>query len=92
MDDVRDKVGVPGLTYIGNHGFEIEGPDLTAPLVIDPGLEWATFLGGTGDDWILTMALDSAGNIVVAGKTSPGDFPVSEGAYDTSADELFDDG
>lgn len=29
LDDVRDKVGVPGLTYIGNHGFEIEGPGLS---------------------------------------------------------------
>jgi trehalose 6-phosphate phosphatase len=26
LDDVRTRVGVPGLTYAGNHGLEIEGP------------------------------------------------------------------
>ena len=24
--DVRDRVGIPGLVYVGNHGLEIEGP------------------------------------------------------------------
>ncbi len=27
--DVKDMVGVPGLTYVGNHGFEIEGPGIS---------------------------------------------------------------
>ncbi|HSB16186.1 MAG TPA: trehalose-phosphatase [Bryobacteraceae bacterium] len=26
LDDVRTRVGIPGLTYAGNHGLEIEGP------------------------------------------------------------------
>ncbi len=29
LGDIRDRVGVAGLTYIGNHGFEIEGPGLS---------------------------------------------------------------
>ncbi|HXF94907.1 MAG TPA: bifunctional alpha,alpha-trehalose-phosphate synthase (UDP-forming)/trehalose-phosphatase [Gemmatimonadales bacterium] len=28
LTDIRQMVGVPGLTYVGNHGFEIEGPGL----------------------------------------------------------------
>jgi trehalose 6-phosphate synthase/phosphatase len=28
LEDVRTMVGVNGLTYVGNHGFEIEGPGL----------------------------------------------------------------
>jgi trehalose 6-phosphate synthase/phosphatase len=28
LDDVKRMVDVPGLTYVGNHGFEIEGPGL----------------------------------------------------------------
>lgn len=28
IDDVRDLVGFPELTYVGNHGFEIDGPDI----------------------------------------------------------------
>jgi trehalose 6-phosphate synthase/phosphatase len=26
LDDVRERVGLPNVTYIGNHGFEIDGP------------------------------------------------------------------
>ncbi len=29
IDDVRTMVGVPDLTYAGNHGLEIEGPDMS---------------------------------------------------------------
>jgi trehalose 6-phosphate synthase/phosphatase len=28
LEDVREKVGVPGLTYVGDHGFAIEGPGI----------------------------------------------------------------
>ena len=28
LDDVSQKVGVPGLVYAGNHGLEIDGPGL----------------------------------------------------------------
>ncbi len=27
--DVREMVGLPGVTYVGNHGFEIEGPGIS---------------------------------------------------------------
>ncbi len=29
LDDVRRRVGVPGITYVGDHGFEIEGPGVS---------------------------------------------------------------
>jgi trehalose 6-phosphate synthase/phosphatase len=29
LSDVQAMVGVPGLTYVGNHGFEIEGPGIS---------------------------------------------------------------
>ena len=29
LADLRDKVGVEGLTYVGDHGFEIEGPGIS---------------------------------------------------------------
>jgi len=28
LADIRRLVGVPGITYVGNHGFEIEGPGI----------------------------------------------------------------
>jgi trehalose 6-phosphate synthase/phosphatase len=29
LADIREMVGVPALTYVGNHGFEIEGPGIS---------------------------------------------------------------
>jgi trehalose 6-phosphate synthase/phosphatase len=29
LADVQQMVGVPGLTYVGNHGFEIDGPGIS---------------------------------------------------------------
>ena len=29
LADVQQRIGVPGLTYVGNHGFEIEGPGIS---------------------------------------------------------------
>lgn len=28
LSDIRNKVGIPGITYAGNHGLEIDGPSL----------------------------------------------------------------
>ncbi|HEY2932359.1 MAG TPA: SBBP repeat-containing protein, partial [Acidobacteriota bacterium] len=40
-------------------------------------LEYATHIGGSGDDVGNSVAVDSAGNAYVAGGTSSGDFPVT---------------
>lgn len=32
LDDVRQQIGIEGLSYAGNHGLEIEGPDLQLQL------------------------------------------------------------
>jgi trehalose 6-phosphate synthase/phosphatase len=29
LADIQQMVGVPGLTYVGNHGFEVEGPGIS---------------------------------------------------------------
>ncbi|MBM3747347.1 MAG: hypothetical protein FJW34_16295, partial [Acidobacteria bacterium] len=48
------------------------------------GLAYATFLGGSGEDAALDLALDSTGNAYLTGFTSSSNFPVTSGAYDTS--------
>lgn len=45
---------------------------------------YATFLGGSGKDLCGKIAVDDEGNAYVVGSTSSVDFPVTEGAFDTS--------
>ena len=45
---------------------------------------YATFLGGGGADIGQAIAVDSAGNTYIAGRTSSSDFPTSISAFDTS--------
>ena len=39
-------------------------------LTIDPTLTWTTFLGGSGDEWGLAIAVDDSGNVYVGGRSN----------------------
>ena len=54
----------------GAIGFAAVNVDPGLPLVIDPVLSWSTFLGGSGSDFGMGIAVDSTGNILVAGYSS----------------------
>jgi hypothetical protein len=47
-------------------------------------LVYSTFVGGGAEDFLNTVALDSAGNAVVSGQTTSSGFPTTAGAYDTT--------
>ncbi len=47
-------------------------------------LAYATFLGGSNDDYGGAIALDGLGDVYVAVGTSSSDFPTTPGAFDTS--------
>ncbi|MDP8981610.1 MAG: SBBP repeat-containing protein [Acidobacteriota bacterium] len=65
-------------------GFKLGKYDASRPLVIDPRLNYSTFLGGPSiggaQDQALAIAVDSSGNAYVTGWTVATDFPVSKGA------------
>ncbi|MGH9760363.1 MAG: SBBP repeat-containing protein, partial [Blastocatellia bacterium] len=44
-------------------------------------LEYSTFLGGSGADAVFQPAVDTDGNVYVAGRTSSSDFPTTPGAF-----------
>jgi hypothetical protein len=63
-------------------GFEVTAVyDHTKPLVIDPVLGYATYLGGSGYDDVRGIAADAAGNTYITGATYSTDFPTAN-AYD----------
>ena len=75
----------------GQVGFEVGEYDASAPLIIDPVLEYSTFLGGSFADQGRDIAVDSAGNAYVVGTTSS-DFPTANAFQDTphgSSHEVF---
>ena len=53
-------------------------------LIIDPDLEYSTFLGGRDEDisWIITV--DGSGNAYIAGETYGNDYPTTPGSFDTN--------
>lgn len=45
------------------------------------GLSYSTFVGGSGDDWIYSLALDTDGSVTVTGETASTNFPITSGAW-----------
>ena len=74
------RVPVAG-SYVMNDAthiaFHVGAYDATQPLVIDPVLVYSTYLGGSGDDQPSGIAVDSTGNVYVAGYTNSTDFPLA---------------
>jgi len=77
----------------GTIGFELTGAyDPSLPLVIDPVIEYSTYLGGSGTENGLAIAVDDFGEAYVTGSTLSTDFPVTPGAFQTAlagAEDFF---
>jgi hypothetical protein len=59
----------------GRVGFKVAAYDRSKPLIIDPVLDYSTFLSASFFDVASAIAVDSAGQAVVTGMTVAPDFP-----------------
>ena len=72
------REGIAGQYILNDQqevGFDIASYDATKPLVIDPVLAYSTFLGGTGEDTAIEIAVSAHGNAFVTGLTNSINFP-----------------
>jgi len=80
------------LLGAGVVGLRLGHYDHRAPLVVDPALDYSTYLGGNGDDQGLGVAVDRAGAAYVVGYTSSTNFPSASavrGAFSGGAADAF---
>lgn len=68
--------------------FVIGAYDRSLPLVLDPTLDYSTYVGSTGDDEGRSIAVDSTGAIYVIGNTNSVSFPDST-ANNTGGVDVF---
>ena len=68
----------------GRVRFNLGEYDKSAPLVIDPVLEYSTYLGGNGWDGANGIAIDASRNAYVTGYTFATDFPTKNPIQSTN--------
>jgi uncharacterized protein (TIGR03437 family) len=84
--DFPTTAGAISRTFRGSANF---GPSVAGDAFISilnaagTALTYSTYLGGRSKDAAAGVALDGQGNIYVCGLTFSGDFPVTQGAYQT---------
>jgi hypothetical protein len=74
-----------------HYGFSLAAHDRSHKVVIDPGLEWGTFIGGSLGASVRTVApvRDGSGDVVIGGLTTSPDFPLANGTIPFPAERLF---
>jgi hypothetical protein len=70
----------------GGYGFAVGAYDPRYPLIIDPGLDYSTFLGGTSEDSGEGIAVGASGRAYVTGRTDSSNYPTTPGAFDRTLD------
>jgi hypothetical protein len=64
------------------YGFTVGAYQADRELVIDPGLEYSTFLGGNSHEIGAGIRVDANGNAYIVGTTQSPDFPTRSGSFD----------
>jgi hypothetical protein len=73
------------------YGFEIlDNYDNTESLIIDPILEFSTFIGGGSTEYCKGISVDKSGNSIITGFTYSSTFPTTNGSYSTVKNKKYD--
>ena len=56
--------------------LELGSYDRRYPLIIDPVISYASYVGGSGNDTVASIKVDASGNLYMAGYTTSANFPV----------------
>ena len=95
--DAQGNVYVAGRTYSPDFPVTADAFQVTfgktcdafvAKLGPNGQVIWATYLGGILDDWATGIAVDSSGNVWVAGYTRSPDFPLVNPIQSTPSDDF----
>ncbi len=80
----RDLQTSPGAIQGSYRGGSTDG----VLFILDPSgsVRYATYLGGSGTELIRGIAIGPTGEIYLGGRTDSPDFPVTQGAFQTSPD------
>lgn len=83
-------VDVKSNFRLQNNEVRFEFPEqynASESLIIDPELVFSTYSGSRSDNWAQTATYDSEGNLYAGGSVFGGDFPVTNGAFQVTADK-----
>src|SRR5882762_8774828 len=82
IDGIRQEIDGGYVRKGANRvGFRLAASDTARPLIINPVLSYSTYLGGSGREKGLAIAVDRDGNAYVTGLVSSTDFPTTAGAF-----------
>lgn len=77
----RKLIACDYLRKGGQLGFRLAAYDRNRPLIIDPVLDYSTYLGDDGADLAAGIAVDGHGNAYITGTTNSVDFPATKGTF-----------
>ena len=82
--DLKNRGRLVQVRYIvtpsNRFSFTFSGHDASKGLVIDPTLDYSTYVGGNQDDQATAIAVDSSGDTYITGQTLSSNFPTTAGA------------
>jgi hypothetical protein len=92
----KDETGIRlvegNYTLIGRNlaAFEVGRYDRSKPLVIDPVLSYATYIGGSGTDEVKAVTVDSLGIVSIIGVTNSADLSSTASSYQVAVNGNLD--